>query len=188
MLKIFNNHYTQASAAKKLGVSRNTIVNDEKNMREESFEWMDSMSSGDFVMIIKNWFTLNMQHISEFSSKISHIDKATPKQHALLMSILSPAIDGLDKKNRKYVLDILNAYGDESKSVNGAGALTLYRNTISNVISQTNNLIIQYPILKGLKEYKDFLGLKGAGDFPETLEDVKSLEFMKHDKSKSDAK
>ena len=179
MMRIFDTHYTQKSAAKKLNVSRNTIVADERNIRNESFNWMESMSSGDFVPIMKDWFGTQTQHIALFNSKLSDLFSTTPADHVTLMKIISPLLEKLEKKDKNTVQKILNSYGNEQKAASFAGAASLYANTTTNSMRFCESLIAMYPLIRTTRRYSDYLDSLGEiGQYKDYTPPDDSIKFM----------
>lgn len=186
MLKLYDEFYTQKKTAQQLGVSRNTIVNDEREMRKSTVQWGDAMSAGDFLVHVKKYFAINSLRILDFDKRILDLGKVTPKDHDLLMSILQPLLDSLPddrKKDVKFAFKILAMYGDENKAERQAGALTLYQNTITNMMNFNSKLITGYPMLRTTIEYTAFLNSRAGYRKYGQDDDRFQLDFMKLDKA-----
>ena len=154
---MFDPRYTQAKAARKLNVSRQTIVRDELEAKQRSAKFMDNMVDLGFSLYIERWFHGYVTRIEHRIKSIETIENNTILNTEEFLKSIASHVAAMPKKEQalflKEIYDAKLAVETEKQEY----IIQIIETTIAKMITICEGFIAMYPVLKTTKRYAEYL-------------------------------
>ena len=154
---MFDPRYTQAKAARKLNVSRQTIIRDELEAKQRSAKFMDDMVDLGFSLFIERWFHGYVARIERRIKSIETIENNTILNTEEFLKTIASHIAAMPKKEQKLFLKEIYKAKLAVETEKQEYIIHVIETTISEMITTCERFIAIYPVLKTTKRYAEYL-------------------------------